>query len=249
MGGNQSKLTDTINWNNVNTNEFSSNIPNMNNISHQATELINNLKFDNSNDNISSDVNLQSIINTNKRSNKKLISNKINKLSDSNMSSSPFISSEMYNHIINKYNANNKLNTNKNNLQTNMVGGGNNDDINTSTSSSISISNSSSVSSSSVSSSLKKSKKDKKKLNNKEHNKESHNNKERNNKEPHKNIIVQKNKKNKKNNISTESLNLSYISSSAHTGGGSVNSSSIKNENDYNQSSSVNTNDINMFDS
>ena len=62
MGGNQSKLTDTINWNNVNTNEFSSNIPNINNISHQATELINNLNFDSNNDNISSDINLESIL-------------------------------------------------------------------------------------------------------------------------------------------------------------------------------------------
>jgi hypothetical protein len=241
MGASESKLTDTIKWNNVNTNDFSSNIPNINNISHQAKELIDNLNVEINSDTISSDINLKSIFNTKK---KPLSKTKVNTKSDSNMSSSPFITTEMYKHILNKYN-------NKNIVQNTMTGGGGDDD-NTSTSSSLSSSASDDLSSSSVSSNTKKLNKDKKKIiDNKKNNKKDIDNKKdiynkKNNKKDYKKDnkhtnIKNKIHKNKKN--STESLNLSYISSSAHTGGGSVSnnssikSTSIKNENDYNQSS------------
>ena len=39
MGASESKPSDTINWNNVKTNEFSSNIANIKNISHNKKKL------------------------------------------------------------------------------------------------------------------------------------------------------------------------------------------------------------------
>ena len=56
MGISQSKNSDTINWNNVKTNDFSSTLPNMMGISSEAKELINKLNLPELSENISSDI-------------------------------------------------------------------------------------------------------------------------------------------------------------------------------------------------
>jgi hypothetical protein len=244
MGASESKPSDTINWNNVKTNEFSSNIANIKNISQEANQLIENLNIPQFDDTLSSEINLDNIFENHKISNSK---NKKFSIDNSDITSSPFITSEMYNYIVNKYNNNKNTNknTNKINNKIQMMGGG--DDLSsTPSTSSNSISDSDLISSDSESDSSNKKKKLKSKKNKKnEHKKNEHKNE-------HKNKISKNQKKsNKKSNKkasiqSTDSLNLSYISSSAHTGGGYTENSSINNENNL-QSSSVNTNDINMI--
>ena len=149
MGASESKLTDTINWNNLDTNEFSSNISNIKNISQEANQLLENLNI--SDDNITSDINLKNIFENEPITHKSNNSNYLN----NDLTSSPFITSEMYNYITNKYN--NKIQTKDIN---NMLGGGS-DDISDTTSTS-SVSNSSEYSSISSSEKKKKNKKNKK---------------------------------------------------------------------------------------
>lgn len=90
MGATQSKSDDTINWNNLNTNDISSTMPNNVKISYEAKQLIESLNVPN---NIGYDTETKpdemvaKILGGN---------NESETLSDS----SPFISSEMYNQIV-----------------------------------------------------------------------------------------------------------------------------------------------------
>ena len=239
MGLTHSRDTDTINWNNIKTNDMSSTIPNLNGISFEAKQLLSKL-------------NLPEISETNSEFNSNLIFNKnddeISKeLSEKdNAVSSPFISSEMYNYLVNKYNKNG-----------NMVGGATKDDDDTSeTSSSSDIENEDEdenedepepePESELKPKKVKKEKKEKKVKNNKEvksQNKvEQVDETEENNSSNNDNYEGKKNKKSKM--YKGSETYLSYLSSSAHTGG-SI-SETIPNENNY-SISSVNTSDLNMI--
>lgn len=101
MGLSQSKNTETINWQNIKTDDMSSTIPNLSGISREAKDLISKLNLPEISDS-TSEFNVENI----------LVNNKAEKVDD-DLSSSPFISSEMYNYLINKYNTN----------KTNMTGG------------------------------------------------------------------------------------------------------------------------------
>jgi hypothetical protein len=216
MGISQSKNTETINWNNVKTDDMSSTLPNFNNISNEAKQLITKL-------------NLPEISDTNSEFDASFIFNKNNELEGGSdhgeeNNTSPFITSEMYNYIINKYN-----NTNE------MIGGGVDDESSsTSSTSSSALSNSESSDSETEEKKPKKEKKTKKvgpvhELSSPEK-KETFEGK-------------RKRKTNKKTKSYKGSENyLSYISSSAHTD----EYKSVRNENNY-SISSVNTSDINMI--
>jgi len=216
MGISQSKNTETINWNNVKTDDMSSTLPNFNNISNEAKQLITKL-------------NLPEISDTNSEFDASFIFNKNNELeggSDHNEenNSSPFITSEMYNYIINKYN-----NTNE------MIGGAATADDSSETSSTSSSELSDSESSDSETEE-KKPKKEKKTKKVNEHELSSPEKKE-----------TFEGKRKRKTNKKTKSYKgsenyLSYISSSAHTD----EYKSVRNENNY-SISSVNTSDINMI--
>ena len=99
MGSFESKVSDTINWNNINTNELSSTIPDMKNISLEAKELINKLNLPEISDN-NSDINFNNIF----QNNTNIDNNNKTKINNDDITSSPFITSEMYNNIIKKYN-------------------------------------------------------------------------------------------------------------------------------------------------
>jgi bifunctional autolysin len=284
MGASESKVTDTINWNNVKTNDISSSIPNMKSITKEAYELINKLNFSENLDTTSSELDVNNFFE--KSNNVQEIKNDTKLENDS--SSSPFITSEMYNYIMNKYN---------------KTGDNENSDIVMHGGARKKINNKKPI--------MKKNNKPKKteiydlKNMTSEHSNLNDNHKLRNvsdiesdnsnyntlsysnnNEDKTRNVITNndstsstsssssslekvaaKSKKHKgqsrkiKNNFSTESLNLSYISSSAHTGGAytenssinnensSINNenSSINNENSIEKSSTVNTSDINMI--
>jgi hypothetical protein len=277
MGQNNSKQSDTINWNQIKTNEMSSTIPNMNGISIEAKELISRL-------------NLPEISDSNSEFNvNNIFTNEINNELPQNDfdAASPFISSEMYNYLVNKYNTTNTNNTNDTNI--NMVGGAeklDEDSVTSATSSSLSSSDLKS------SSSETDDKENKQKVNKQKDNKQK-DNKQKDNKqkevsesepesEPesesdkqevpksnnHKGFNKEKNKakstkakstkakttkakitkskatKSKKSSYTGTEEYLSYISSSAHTGGSLT--QSIANENNY-TISTVNTSDINMI--
>jgi len=86
--------TETINWKNINTDQVSSTIPNLNKISVEANKLIEKLNIPHLSDS-TSDFNNNNIFATKKVN---------NNLSENNFSStSPFISSEMYNYVLDKY--------------------------------------------------------------------------------------------------------------------------------------------------
>lgn len=234
MGLIQSKDSETINWNNIKTNEMSSTLPNLNGISFEAEQLLSKL-------------NLPEISETNSEFDSNLIFNKFNQDSKNENKedavSSPFISSEMYNYLVNKYN-----NTN------NMVGGAKIDDDDDDITSSTSSSDDNEIKDNSEeeeSEDLKKNKKQSKK--------EKQNKKkavETDETEEIKETEVTKastlnyegkrkvNKSKKPKSYKGSETYLSYVSSSAHTGG-SI-SETIPNENNY-SISSVNTSDLNYI--
>ena len=265
MGANNSKNnSDTINWNKINTNDMSSTIPNIKGISNEANQLISKLKLPEISENNSSEINTLKILNNKTNTNDVLLSDSFDS------ASSPFITSEMYNYIINNYKIESK--NLKGGGQKNQKGGDDMEDFdNSSTSSTSSASSMSEVNSSE---NEKKTKHDKKKI---KHDKKEHNKKEH--KEPKK-----KHKKSKKmddselesekisgtpsesekelaseNNSESESesesekesevmsggSDLSYESSTAHTGGNYT--ETISNENISIKSSSIHTSDINMI--
>lgn len=165
MGGNQSK-SETINWKDIKTNDFSSTLPKIDGISSDAKLLVAQLTMPEMSE-TSSEFNVNNLFDRQKLVNPI----DVNNLSES---SSPFITSEMYNTMLNKYHKP-------------MVGGGNNT---TTTSEAPRIKNTRRI-----------------------------------------------------KNESTENSTLSYVSSSAHTGGGLSESASVDNIN----SSTVHTSDINMI--
>jgi len=192
MGISQSKDTETINWQNINTNDMSSTIPNLHGISKEARELVSKLNLPEISEN-NSEFNIDNVFKPN--------TNQVQQqnISEEN-SSSPFISSEMYNYLLNKYN----------DKKVEMTGGApkkvESEENSTSSSSEV-------ESSSDVQESKKKDKQSKK----------------------------------IKNSAKSSENYLSYVSSSAHTGGSmSEAEESVQNENQY-SISSVNTSDINMI--
>lgn len=245
MGSQISKDSETINWDKVNTNDMSSQLPNINKISLEAQELISKLNLPDISE-TSEDFNSNSIFS------KQIIGQNIE---DDAQSSSPFISSDMYNFLVNKYN----------NKSTNMVGGGDNED-DSSTSETSSSSKSSSPASPSKANKKEDKKEDKKKNKNEKKKPETSEgpsepkitedegsevdaDRSYEGKRKQKSSSVWKKpskKASKKGNKSFRGSDnyLSYISSSAHTGGGVTDT--IQNENNY-TISSVNTSDINMI--
>lgn len=239
MGQNNSRESDTINWNQINTNEMSSTIPNMNNISIEAKELISRLTLPEISDS-------NSEFNSNN-----IFTNNLNNFNEHKITeydvSSPFISSEMYNYLVNKH------------TNTNMLGGAptnNNDDSDTSaTSSSLSESGLKSSPSETEVETKVKSKNKKKKTDlqsSSEKKTDLPSSSEKKTVLPsesnHEGIIKKKNKKisktNKKKSYRGTEEYLSYVSSSAHTNGSL--SDTVANENNY-TISTVNTSDINMI--
>jgi hypothetical protein len=89
--------SETINWKNIKTDQVSSTIPNLNGISVEANKLVEKLNLPEISDS-SSELNDIFLTKINK-------SNSVNNnLSENNFSStSPFISSEMYNYVMDKY--------------------------------------------------------------------------------------------------------------------------------------------------
>ena len=249
MGQNNSRQSETINWNQIKTNDMSSTIPNLNGISREAQELISRLNLPevsetNSEFNINNVLNINNSQNLNKNNKELLTEN-----GDDN--SSPFISSEMYNYIVNKYN-------NKTSNSNMMVGGGANDNMGDDSSTSAT---SSSLSSDALKSSpsetdetpkkVEHKNKDKKKEHKKEeHKKEVSEEEEEEASEEHVGWKGKKGKaakgktKGKAKSNYTGSEYLSYVSSSAHTGGSLT--ESVANENNY-TISTVRTSDINMI--
>jgi len=236
MGLTQSKDSETINWNNIKTNEMSSTLPNLNGISFEAEQLLSKLNLPEISE-TNSDFDSNFIFNKHNQHNQH--SDTINNKIEDGVSS-PFISSEMYNYLVNKYNKDN-----------NMVGGGKiDDDEDTSETSSSSevINNTDSDDSEETKKETKKdAKKDTKKNAKKDTKKEeseeigtSEDIEASNNYEGKRKV----NKSKKPKSYKGSETYLSYVSSSAHTGG-SI-SETIPNENNY-SISSVNTSDLNYI--
>lgn len=230
MGAGNSKQEpdETINWNNLRTENISSTRSNLNGINNDAVKLVLNLNYPEISEN--SEFNTKYLISKNSNLTQ---NNNLNITENDNNSTSAFISSEMYKYIVDKY-QNQESNQNQA-LNKQMIGGAKNnysDDSSTSSTSSSKLSSSDSSSESSETEQEKKEKKDKK------------------NKKPIKGGRKTKksvqNKK-KKNSKFTED-ELSYISSSAHTiSANSISENSISNENSVSISSSVRTSQINLI--
>lgn len=211
--------SETINWKNIKTDQISSTIPNLNGISVEANKLVEKLNLPEISDS-SSELNDIFLTKINK-------SNSVNNnLSENNFSStSPFISSEMYNYVMDKY------------KNQNMVGGAHeknsleDDSETTSTSSSDSKS-----SASDKSTPVKKETKPKS-----EKQAKGNSNKYTKGKITKTISKVDKRKISKKG---TEDF-MDYMSSSAHTGGSITDNSSIENENNL-SISSVRTSQLNL---
>lgn len=200
--------SETINWKNLKTDQMSD-IPKLYGISDEANRLIQKISVP--------------ILHTESSSSELgnifLPKNQpVSYQASENFSStSPFISSEMYKYVMNKY------------QQQNMVGGGNDLDNDSSTTATSSSSDSASASGSESISESSSSVKPAKKTHNAKGNTK-------------KTKIVKKNKTAKKN---TEAF-LDYVSSSAHTGGSITDNSSVVNENNISVSS-VRTSQINLI--
>lgn len=234
MGSSQSNEqnnNETINWNKIKTDKFSPTQHTLNGINSDASKLVLNLNYPEISE--SSDFNSKYLFT------KKYNSAENNNLSiteNDNNSTSPFISSEMYKYIVDKYqNQNTNVNANANananvNANANMqTGGAKNNYSDDSSTSSTSSSKISSSSESSETAEDKKKRRDKKKKG-KETIKGGRKTKKSD--QP----------KKKKNNKLSEN-DLDYISSSAHT----VSEKSISDENSISVSSSVRTSQINLI--
>jgi len=120
MGNSFSKPqdNDTINWNNINTNDISSTLPTFKGIPNEVNDLISKMNKENTSTD-SSEVNLNKILNNNDSmfigGNKTIL----NDVSENDSSSSPFITSEMYNYLVQKYKQ-----TKEEKKENEMVGGG-----------------------------------------------------------------------------------------------------------------------------
>jgi hypothetical protein len=261
MGANNSKNnSETINWNKINTNDMSSTIPNIKGISNEANQLISKLKLPEISENNSSEINTLKILNNKTTTNDVLLSDSF----DSN--SSPFITSEMYNYIINNYKTESKKL--KGGGQKNQKGGDDMEDLDNSSTSSTS---SASSMSEDISSESKKKNNNKKIKHDKKNKKESKKNKKAPKKESDSEIKSPQDSEQDSEQVSeqdseqdseqnsepksesdsdsdkelTGGSDLSYESSTAHTGGNYT--ETISNENISIKSSSIHTSDINMI--
>ena len=243
MGAKSSKpdnQTETINWNNINTNNISSTMPQYNGISNEAKKLVSSLNIPNVSE-VSPENTINHVLNTinnnlNKDNKKKFykIVDDIGQ-SDNLSNTSPFISSEMYDYLVKSKksvqqggNVRKVKNNAKQSKKYNAKKISDDDDNDSSTSDTSSI-NDDSSSSDSDSSELKNKEKGKGKGKDK------------------------KGKKQNKNNSISEN-DLSYLSSSSHNGfqnkksNAHPESDSVTDENKQNSTSiSVRTEDINMI--
>jgi len=181
MGAKHTKHSDsTINWNNINTENISSTVPNLSSLSNEAKQLIANLNIPDISDTQSSMSinNILDNLSTNLNQNDKQKFNQILSQMQVNQSlkaidepdvsdTSPFISSEMYNYLVSATSENGTQKggakkSKKQNKITSKKGGEGHDDIDSEDDSTSSTSDSSSVKTTSSKSSDKK-KKDKKK--------------------------------------------------------------------------------------
>lgn len=263
MGQNNSKESETINWNQIKTNDMSSTIPNMEGISIEAKELISRLnlpEISESNSEFNIDNHFENINNH----------LEINNQESDIDATSPFISSDMYNYLVNKYPTKNT------DTNINMLGGAKVDEDSETSSTSSSLSSSALKSSSSETDekSIKKNKKINKKTNkNIKKNSDSKDDESDENvkitddeSDEHIELVAKDNyegiskkytsqkgkskkdklTKSKKSNYTGTENYLSYVSSSAHTNVTESLTNSIANENNY-TISTVNTSDINMI--
>ena len=281
MGGGPSKQeqSETINWDNHDTDKFSSSMSNFNGLSNDAKTLIASLNIPIITESEISDVNLNNILD---KINNKLDKNdqyKFNKLlenvsydSENLSDTSPFISSDMYNYLVNsnmsesdkvKQTGGSKKSKSKSKSKTkskskskskSKKGGA---ELVDNSSDTTSTSSASSLSDILDSSDDKQNKKDKIKHHKKDEKKHSkvENKKNDDDSDDDNNVKSDDDDKETVSNSELSGGELSYISSSAHTGGefsDSLKSSSsssaqetVTNEN-TNISMSVKTDDINM---
>ena len=107
MGGNSSKETNTDKrWNNIKTDEISSNIPHLKSLSKDAKKLIASLNIPSMTETQTSEVNVNDLIsrinNELSSDDKKVFQKIMTEMSSEELSAtSPFISSEMYNNLVN----------------------------------------------------------------------------------------------------------------------------------------------------
>lgn len=245
MGNNPTKMSkkDTEQlWNDIKTENMSATLPGLNSLSKDAKQLIASLNVPSFTDTETSEFNVNKIIGTINSNLKKDDLEKFNRIleqmspslqSDELSNTSPFISDEMYNNLVNSKTSEDEFN---------MVGGsykskgGSNEALNkSSTSSSSSTSSLEELDSSSSSSSLESSE-----VHVKKHNKH------------HDKKVVESSEKASEESAKSELSggNLSYVSSSAHeemSESASESARSIEDENNLEETSiSVNTSDINM---
>ena len=250
MGNNPTKMSkkDTEQlWNDIKTENMSATLPGLNSLSKDAKQLIASLNVPSFTDTETSEFNVNKIIGTINSNLKKDDLEKFNRIleqmspslqSDELSNTSPFISDEMYNNLVNSKTSEDEFN---------MVGGsykskgGSNEALNkSSTSSSSSTSSLEELDSSSSSSSLESSDVHEKKHHSKHHDKK------------HEKKVVESSEKASEESAKSELSggNLSYVSSSAHeemSESASESARSIEDENNLEETSiSVNTSDINM---
>ena len=196
---NSKQNSETINWNNLKTENMSSSMPNFNGLSNEAKQLIASLNIPEITETESSEFTVSRILNTintglNKNDQNRFhqILEQVSSQSEDLSNTSPFISSEMYEYLVNSKSSENgqtggAKKANKKSKKYKSKKGG-------------SLDNDSSTSSTSSDSSMEDI------LDSTEEE-----------------IIKEKNKKNKKSKDSSDSElsggELSYLSSSAHTGG------------------------------
>ena len=109
LGQSQEEKSDTINWNNIKTDNMSSSIPNFNGLSYDARKLIASLNIPSITESETSEVNINNILDKINNNLDKHDQKKFNKLmeqvshdeSEGLSNTSPFISSEMYEHLVN----------------------------------------------------------------------------------------------------------------------------------------------------
>jgi hypothetical protein len=107
MGSSSSKNTETINWNNIRTENMSSTMPAINSLSKDAKKLIASLNIP-AIESETSEFSLNNILDTiNKNLNandRKIFNNEFNRIiqeTSNDNNTSPFITSEMYNYLVN----------------------------------------------------------------------------------------------------------------------------------------------------
>jgi hypothetical protein len=256
MGTSQSKNnSDTINWNNIYTDDMNSSIPGMKGgLSNDAKQLLNKINLPEiSETNSVNDFDLNNMMDDNK--------NHTNLQKNEDLTASPFISSEMYNYLLNKRTDNNNNILKGGALEgddeedTSSTSSNDNDDDDDDDSEEIDQPNDTEATDDTDDTDIKPKKKDKKDKKKDKKDKtvaKIGNDIDLNEFDIDPNVEIykgkrkpkSKSKKAYKNKIKKSENYLSYVSSSAHTGKSL--SGSVLNENNY-TISSINTSDINMI--